>query len=203
MKKVLLLVLAVMLMASFLMASGPPLKLKTLTVINKSGNDVMLKLTGSDVGKQFYYLTNPAGTKEWPTVTTWTVLEDIYDRVTYYGEGDNAECVGVSSSGKLIVDKNIRLTFTPCYSSPHRVVRYWDADAGSWIFVEEPNYGEPTMEKVVYFKYLKVDQDSIWDLDADDVERYSVGCGAWTWYYWRVVTNRYPNKDLCWWRYKY
>ena len=52
MKKVMLLVLTVMLVSAFLMASGPSLRLVRLVVINKSGNDVMIKLEGSVEGKQ-------------------------------------------------------------------------------------------------------------------------------------------------------
>ena len=114
MKKVILVVLAVMLATVFLTAAAPPLKLLRLTIINKSGNEVYLKLEGSDIGGQFYYLTIPAGTKEWPHVVTFTVLSDIYDRTTWYGPGDFAECEGVSSSGQLVMDRNNRLTFTTC-----------------------------------------------------------------------------------------
>jgi len=49
MKKVMLLVVTVMLISAFLMASGPSLRIVRLTVINKSGNEVMIKLEGSDL----------------------------------------------------------------------------------------------------------------------------------------------------------
>ena len=123
MKKVMLLVLTVMLISAFLMASGPSLRIVRLTVINKSGNEVMIKLEGSDLGKQFYYLTIAAGTKTFPEVATFTVLEDIYKRTTWYGEGQYAQCVGTSSGGMLIMDKNVRLTFTPCWVVPTRTAK--------------------------------------------------------------------------------
>jgi hypothetical protein len=123
MKKVMLLVLTVMLISAFLMASGPRLKIVKLTIINKSGNEVMMKLEGSDVGKQFYYLTIPAGDKEWPTVKVFTVLEDVYTRTTWYGEGENAICTGLSSSGVLVMDRQNRLTFTTCYAPPLRIIQ--------------------------------------------------------------------------------
>jgi len=123
MKKVMLLVLTVMLISAFLMASGPSLRIVRLTVINKSGNEVMIKLEGSDLGKQFYYLTIAAGTKTFPEVATFTVLEDVYTRTTWYGEGKYAQCVGTSSSGMLVMDKNVRLTFTDCYTLPMRTAK--------------------------------------------------------------------------------
>ena len=101
MKKVMLLVLIVMLASAFLMASGPALRIVKLTVINKSGNEVMIKLEGSDVGKQFYYLTIPQGSKAWPHVEVFTVLEDVYKRTTWYGEG-NPLCTGLSNTGYLL-----------------------------------------------------------------------------------------------------
>jgi hypothetical protein len=172
MKKVMLLVLTVMLVSAFLMASGPTMDIKRLTVINKSGNDVMIKLEGSDIGQQFYYLTIPAGTKEWPTVQDYTVLEDIYKRTTWYGEGDNAQCVGWSSTGWLNMGRNVRLVFTPCYTDP-------------------PNAGEPTMEKVVYYKYAYVKYGST----DGDAQR----CGYWL--TWDTSSVKVPN--LCQWHYIY
>ena len=44
MKKTILLVVAVVMIASLILASGPALRVVRLTVINKSGNDVFLKL---------------------------------------------------------------------------------------------------------------------------------------------------------------
>ena len=121
MKKVLLFGIVAIMIASLLLASGPPLKIVRLTVINKSGNDVFLRLEGSDLGNQFYYLTIPGGTKSMPVVRAYTIIEDVYTRTTTYGEGKYDQCVGVSNSGQLIAHKNIRLTFVPCaYNYPRR-----------------------------------------------------------------------------------
>ena len=193
MKKVMLLVLTVMLVSAFLMASGPTLRVVTLTVINKSGNEVMIKLEGSDVGKQFYYLTIPAGNKDWPHTEVFTVLEDVYKRTTWYGEGDVAQCVGLSSSGWLVMDRNNRLVFTPCNYTPMRTLSDWEWVDGKWteVFWQETNAGEPSMEKVVYIKYMTV------DYGTSGVARR---CGGF-WVDWDTGSTKVPN--LCQWRYIY
>jgi hypothetical protein len=202
MKKVMLLVLTVMLISAFLMASGPSLRIVRLTIINKSGNEVMMKLEGSDLGKQFYYLTAAAGTKTFPTVSSFTVLEDVYSRTTWYGEGKYAQCVGVSSSGQLVMDKNVRLTFTDCYTVPRR----WSQDE-KW----EVNNGEPSQEKVAYFQTTRLGQGQWWgyDEDQDDWGGYGGlnvywkrGCGNNS-YFWDTSSQRVPTRGLCQWRYLY
>jgi hypothetical protein len=199
MKKVMLLVLTVMLVSAFLMASGPSLRVVTLTVINKSGNEVMIKLEGSDVGKQFYYLTIPVGDKDWPTVRTYTVLEDYYKRTTWYGEG-YAACVGVSSSGTLVMDRNNRLVFTPCYSTPMRTIESYDPVTNKMVYTKVTNAGEPSMEKVVYIKYMKV-----WfgtDLNAENVtDAKPATKNCYGWIGWKATSTKVPN--LCMWRYGY
>jgi len=211
MKKTILLVVAVVMIASLILASGPMLRVVRLTVINKSGNDVFLKLEGSDIGKQFYYLTIPAGTKTFPTVRVFTVVEDVYTRTTTYGEGKYDACVGVSSSGQLVMASNVRLNFVPCaYGTPYRRVSY---DGGA-TFVQEPNYGEPTMEKVMYQQWLTLRYASKgwWDeewqtYDNWDELRLNVywkrGCGFNTYLYWYVGAKRFPARGLCRFRYLY
>lgn len=204
MKKVILLVLLVMLASTLLMASGPSLRIVKLTIINKSGNEVCLRLEGSELGKQFYYLCVPAGTKSFPYVKVFTVLEDIYTRTTYIGEGANSACVGITSTGQLIMDRNVRLTFVPCFSTPTRTF-WWDGK-----FYSATNNGEPSMEKVVYFQRLNLVQaqpffDSrTWATgDGYYVNVYwKRGCG-FNDYYWRLATTRVPTRGLCQWRYLY
>jgi len=205
MKKTILLVVAVVMIASLILASGPALRVVRLTVINKSGNDVFLKLEGSDIGKQFYYLTIPAGTKTFPTVRVFTVVEDVYTRTTTYGEGKYDACVGVSSSGQLVMASNVRLNFVPCaYGTPMR------RTSAGW----EPNYGEPTMEKVMYQTWLTLRYASKgwWDeewltYDNWDDLRLNVywkrGCGFNTFLYWYIGAKRFPARGLCRWRYLY
>ena len=215
MKKVILFGIVAIMIASLLLASGPPLRIVRLTVINKSGNDVFLKLEGSDLGNQFYYLTIPGGTKSMPVVRAFTIIEDIYTRTTTYGEGKYDQCVGVSSSGQLVAHKNIRLTFVPCaYNPPTRRVAVWDEDMGDWTFVKEWNYGEPTMEKVLYAQWLELawsDGDfEDWDrntYDAGDYGRLNLlwkrGCGWDSYLFWQIGAVRFPKRGLCRWTYTY
>jgi hypothetical protein len=211
MKKVMLLVLTVMLVSAFLMASGPSIRMVRLTIINKSGNEVMIKLEGSDLGKQFYYLTIAAGTKSFPEVATFTVLEDIYSRTTWYGEGDNPQCVGTSSSGLLIMDKNVRLTFTPCYVEPKRTWYGYNSDYGDWGFWRAVNNGEPTQEKVVFYQTVRLfdgkTDGSPWDYAEGpwgykDNVYFGRGCSNSAYYYY-LSTRRVPVRGLCYWRYTY
>jgi len=193
MKKVMLLVLTVMLISAFLMASGPRLKIVTLTVINKSGNEILMKLEGSDLGKQFYYLTIPAGDKEWPTVKVFTVLEDVYQRTTWYGEGDNVGCTGLESSGVLVMDRANRLVFTYCYGPPMRD----DPVAGRAI-----NAGEPSMEKVQYSEYILLKYTTGkggfgWGGDPDGGELRS----GQLWVSWKSDESEVPSGVQ--WRYGY
>ena len=113
MKKVSLLILLVLVLSTVFMAAIPT-KMVRLTIINKSDPGtgagdfaVYMKLTGSGVTNAFYYLTVPSGSKDSPTVKVFTVMQDVYSRETW-------QCNGVRSTGNLVVDGNIRLTFTPC-----------------------------------------------------------------------------------------
>jgi len=201
-----------MLISAFLMASGPSLRIVRLTIINKSGNEVMMKLEGSDIGKQFYYLTVPAGTKVFPQVKTFTVLEDIYTRTTWYGEGKYPQCVGTSSSGQLVMASNQRLTFTDCYTRPYRTIASYDATTNKMVFSRVINEGEPTMEKVVFYQTVVLSKgimkdkwsgDGDWSPWGDSVNVYwKRGCGnqGWAWY---ISTKRVPTRGLCQWRYLY
>ena len=133
MKKVSLILLLVMLASVALMAAGP-LKLSRVTFINKSGHTIYIKLEGKTTD-QFYYLTIPKGTKEFPEDVDFTLVQDIYNRTTWYGPGDWG-CEGFYNKGELWVIKHSKYVFTPC---------------GQKIATN----GEPTWgEKVVFFKYL-------------------------------------------------
>jgi hypothetical protein len=209
MKKVLLLVLTVMLVSAFLMASGPSQRIVRLTIINKSGNEVMMKLEGSDLGKQFYYLTIPAGTKTNPKVSSFTILEDVYTRTTWYGMGKYTQCIGISNYGQLVMSSNVRLTFTDCYAYPFRTEKFFTPFGN--IKIPALNNGEPTMEKVAFFYKTELGTSPRWDLDEDqdDYKGYGGlnvywkrGCGNNS-YYWLTTVNRVPQRGLCQWRYVY
>jgi len=204
MKKVILLVLTVIMVSALLMASGPSQRIVRLTIINKSGNEVMMKLEGSDIGKQFYYLTIPAGTKTNPKVSSFTILEDVYTRTTWYGMGKYTQCIGISNYGQLVVSSNVRLTFTDCYAYPFRTMNYYG------MSFPQVNSGEPTMEKVAFFYSTMLGTEPRWKLDEDQDDYHGSalnvywkrGCGNNS-YYWLTTANRVPLRNLCQWRYLY
>lgn len=223
MKKVILVVLAVMLVSVFLTAADHPHGLLRLTVINKSGNEIYMRLQSETGSGGFYYLTIPAGTKDSPNVEAFTVVEDIYYRTTWYGPGDNALCQGMMDTGQLIMDRNNRLVFLPCFAIPMRRVSMFDFDFdwGDFDFdfdlgdfdmgdmiIPEVNIGEPSMEKVIYSgwqevmkaKYKEADKDSLFgDLpfDFDDLpDDLPFDINQW-------FDMGAPSLNMCRWRYLY
>jgi len=215
MKKTLLNILVGILIASAIIASGPSLRVVRLTIINKSGNEIFIKLQGSDIGKQFYYLAIPAGTKTLPTVREFTVIEDVYTRATTYGEGKYDQCTGVFTTGRLVMDKNVRLTFTPCaYNPPTRVIARCGPLDLRCVDRKALNFGEPSMEKVFAANWLNVQyvpgsfHKEDWPTyDQLPDQRLNVywkrGCGFDTYLFYGVTPVRFPIPGLCRWRYLY
>jgi len=209
MKKVSLLILLAI-VASALLTAAIPTKMVRLTIINKSGYDVYMKLEGSAVTEAYYYLTIPAGDRDEPIVKVFTIMSDVYDRTTW-------QCDGRRTSGSLIVDGNIRLTFTPCGEFLTLCARagfWWFAprcyagvDAagnpvytGTWYWhrAYARNQGEPRMEKVVSFRYLYGPYAPTWA----DAYLYTgfINAGCYTWYY-RIRSYNRPSG--CTFRYQY
>ena len=194
MKKVSLLILLVIVLSTVMMAAIPT-KMMRLTIINKSGYDVYMQLQGSAVTEAFYYLTVPSGTRDEPMVKVFTVMSDAYDRTTW-------QCNGLRSRGSLVMDGNIRLTFLPCgeFACARTTVHLelWGC-YGDPVLVFGTNYrqGEPRMEKVTYFRYLRYGRPSWASADLYN-GFWNFGCFTW---YWRLRTYRLPNG--CWFRYQY
>ena len=205
MKKVSLLILLAI-VASSLMMAAIPTKMVRLTIINKSGFDVYMKLEGSSITEAYYYLTVPAGDRDVPVVKVFTIMEDVYDRTTW-------QCDGAKSSGTLFVDGNIRLTFTPCgemvFSCGYYIGegRDFRCDPVLGPVLITPAYakwrshykaGEPRMEKVTYFKYLYGPRRPYW-IDAYLYTGFlNWGCNTW---YYRIRTYKLPAG--CAFRYQY
>ena len=216
MKKLNLLII-VALLASILLAANPAGKLVRLEVINKTDFPVYIKLEGQETAS-FYYLTVPENTDK-----TFTILTDVYDRTTW-------ACDGIKSSGELWMTGNIRLVFTPCGQIPLRWVErwyYWDYDFDGfadywegWMY-RVPNFGEPTMEKVWYWKEYSFDR---WYKDVDEIIVNGIAgdlLGYWDFwwdgYWWwsghhytlwvhaksAVDWRTYKGPLGIWWRYKY
>jgi len=214
MKKVSLLVLLAILASTLLMAAIPTTIVR-LTIINKSGYDVYMKLEGSAVTQGFYYLTVPSGDRDVPTIKVFTIMSDLYTRTTW-------QCNGAKSTGTLIVDGNLRLTFTPCgerscgfpgvytFFNNCATLNAWKV----WLANDDPNKGpfeapaytysfthrragEPRMEKVTYFKYLQYGGPT-WSSAYLYTGFWNFGCGTW---YYRIRTYRLPYG--CAWNYQY
>jgi len=218
MKKVSLLVLLAILASTLLMAAIQTTMVR-LTIINKSGFDVYMKLEGSPLTAGFYYLTVPAGTRDAPTVKVFTVMTDLYTRTTW-------QCNGYKSSGSLLVGSNVRLTFTPCGERADRCYYYYynyttykcttvGQPFGTFAFVSTDWYvkhykyfngiGEPTMEKVTYFKYpaLYNRRNAAFRLPAWSIAQlyagyYNFGCFTWA---FRILSWKTPSG--CWFSYQY
>jgi hypothetical protein len=203
MKKVSLLVLLAILASTLLMAATPTTIVR-LTIINKSGYDVYMKLEGSAVTQAFYYLTVPSGDRTTPTVKVFTIQSDLYKRTTW-------QCNGVKSSGTLLVTGNIRLDFTPCgqkvcawsrdwqalWVDPCTGVEYPALGGNTVLTVSHRKAGEPTMEKVTYFQYVQFGGPS-WASAYLYTGFWNWGCGTW---YYRIRTYRIPYG--CAWFYQY
>ena len=173
MKKLNLLIIVAVLATALLAAT--PTKLVRLRVINDSGSDVYIKLEG-DHTDSFYYLTIPEDED-----MTFTIMSDVYARTTW-------ACDGVKTTGKLIVTGNIKLRFVECNTIPLRTTwkKHWvDDTTYVWVLARRINQGEPTMEKVAYFKY------------------YTGAYWAWNCGLWAIakVTVKIPNG--CYFRYRY
>lgn len=98
-KKVLLVVLIVFVLATVLTAAAPAkTTLARLEMKNKTGEKVMLSLSGS--GYFFFLTVDPYTTK------TFTVPRETYSQKTY--------ACGSSASGTLDMETNVRLVFTGC-----------------------------------------------------------------------------------------
>jgi hypothetical protein len=223
MKKLNVLII-VALLASILLAANPAGKLVRLEVINKTDFPVYIKLEGQETAS-FYYLTVPENSDK-----TFTILSDAYDRTTW-------ACDGIKSSGELWMTGNIRLVFTPCGQIPLRWVERWYRweyppyvfpwDQELYVLYRMPNFGEPTMEKVWYWKEYSFDR---WVKTADPLVVNGMAgeaLGLWwfewspdgvhwywlmtAWYHWSlwlhvksaVDWRTYKGPLGVWWRYKY
>jgi hypothetical protein len=203
MKKLSVLILLVI-VASLLVAAIPT-KMMRLTIINKSGYDVYMKLEGSPITDAYYYLTVPSGDRDNPVIRVFTVMSDMYDRTTW-------QCGGLESTGQLAVTGNIRLTYTPCgealckipveNTEDLEVITKWKCGHPvSWATPDDfvlwfGRQGEPTMEKVTYWKWVSFDENFPKNNTAD---------GYWNWgcfqYYWDLETYKLPTG--CNFRYQY
>jgi len=193
MKKLSMLILLVI-VASLLVAAIPT-KMMRLTIINKSGYDVYMKLEGSPVTEGYYYLTVPAGDRDEPMIKVFTVQGDLYKRTTW-------QCGGLENTGDLVVDGNIRLTFLPCAEAQcwrlttHGELWGCEKDIPVTIIGANYNQGEPRMEKVTYWKYFVYAAN--WPKNNEADGYWNFGCVQ---YWWDFKTYKLPLG--CNFRYQY
>ena len=186
MKKLNLLIVVALLASALLMAATPA-KLVRLEVINQTGAPIYIKLEGQ-LTEAFYYLTIPAD-----ETMTFTVLTDSYKRTTW--------ACDYMTSGRLVMTGNIRLNFVPCNTIPLKWVPLQICDQyGVCEPVLEPgkndelvpvvvrvvNKGEPTMEKVAYFKWY-----------GTEYYLYE-NCGLW-----KISSFTFKSPTGCFFRYRY
>jgi hypothetical protein len=141
MKKTILLVLLVIMVSVALVAAAPGFeKLARLTIWNRTGSTIYIKLTTpKENGNLHYYLTIKTG------LHVYTVQRELYD-ITFWSCGN-------TTTGVVDIFTQLSLTFTNCaYIHDTGIVNHWryqnalvsNANVG-W---QEHNMGEPSMEKV-------------------------------------------------------
>jgi hypothetical protein len=126
--------LLVFTLIAFLLLGAAPsngILLKRLTVVNKSERDLELELTGS-CEDNWYYLHVPAGSRDFPSTTVFTIIPDVYSMTAHYIElWDPVYGYTCSDTNSHSVDAthNVRIVILDCNLRP-------------------PNGGEPSMIKL-------------------------------------------------------
>lgn len=123
MKKIyaLIVVLALLLIS----AKSPPVRLVRLTVVNKSGMDIELSLTGTMPCDEYcnvtsYFLRVSEGTRQEPTEKDFTVIADVYQMNAYFVElwdpvyGSSCE----NRQSKVDITHNTRVIVFECDITP-------------------------------------------------------------------------------------
>ena len=117
MKKYHLVVLAFLL--AFTSLGATPLRLARLKVVNKSGMQLEISLTGKDF-EYFYYLRVPEGTRDWPAEQNYTLVPDTYSSSVYFVELWDPvyghECSDKAQS--LSVTRDVVMTVQACKFTP-------------------------------------------------------------------------------------
>ncbi len=162
-RKILIIMLVIMI-ALPMMANVPApmagsLATKTLTIVNKSGGPIAVKLVpATSVNEGFLYVEVPSGTKEVPFTQAFSVVANEYYFFVYYWKevhkyDSSSSTMKVSKTQQCllgedsdfyydapIIDltKNYKRVILPC-NGP-----------------EPTNYGEPNMDKFWYSGYIEL-----------------------------------------------
>jgi len=102
--------------------SAGPIKPVRLTVVNKSGLPLEIRLTGENDNS--YYLRVPTGNREFPTEQKFSIVPDTYRMQPYYIELWDPvygyRCGGAGTK-TVYAQRNIKITFLECnYTPRHR-----------------------------------------------------------------------------------
>lgn len=123
---------------SIFLVGFKPRKLSRFVVINKSGNEIHIRLNSLNDDQLTYYLKVPVGYKSQPTVAHFTLERDEYQMFLFYiAEWDPVYAQFITCQPPEIEKdyyfngmKNQRLTVTSCFSPPvnfgvPRMAKYW------------------------------------------------------------------------------
>lgn len=113
-KKNKLLVLLLLMFALLSMGASTG-RLTRLTVINKSGRDIEMSLSGRELD-QVYYLRVSEGSRQSPTEKVFTVTPDVYTSILYYVELWDPvygyQCA--SRTQRMDLNRNVRVVVLEC-----------------------------------------------------------------------------------------
>jgi hypothetical protein len=118
-------------LSSLLIGSKPKPILFRLTIVNKSGLPIEMRLTGSYLEDNQYYLRIAEGDTLAPSLQIFTILPDKYSIQLYYIELWDPVYGYHCGSKSMTVDvfHNTRLTVTSCDVTPNN-----QGEPGMWKF---------------------------------------------------------------------
>jgi hypothetical protein len=135
-----ILIVISMLSALLISGDGCPTRLVRLTIVNKSGLPLEIRLTNEDDSNIFYYLRLDEGDRSYPVEKIFTIIPGNYQMQPYYIElwdpvyGDSCSDPG---SQTLYAEHNIRITILECdYSVP----RFNLGEPGIWKYSSSLKY---------------------------------------------------------------
>jgi hypothetical protein len=103
-----------------IVGAGKGSNLATITVINKSGQEIAVGLISQD-NSRILYIQIPKGDRSAPYVYKFTLEKDVYRLRVYYMETydpqTGTQCVR-SRPSRLQATRNIRIAVTECYGAP-------------------------------------------------------------------------------------
>ena len=128
-------ILLLLIVAALLIAAAG-IHLVRFTVVNKSGEELFIKLEdGKKSGNQsYYFLTIPVGTRSDPETLVYTLMPDVYKTRVTSVKGNACLIPDYEERSYIWRDftGNRKWTFIPCYNIDKTAT--WDEDEGAWVF---------------------------------------------------------------------